>query len=281
MKLIAATLALFLAASVPLRAQETNWDARLGAVSGDVTIVPADGSAEVSGEAGMPLEEGDRVVVGDSGAAEVALDGTSLLSVRAKSDLKLENTAKGSSTFFLAIGSLFAKIETLGARSLRVRTPTAVAAVRGTEFGVMTDGATSHVGVFDEGRVEVSGEAGGKPELLRANQETSVKKGAGPGHAVQLRRFVRHRAHMRGHGRRLAALKAKWKALPPEERRAARAKAIERMRENRKQLLEKRSEMKKKAEERRRQNLQKSQQRRQEDLRKMEERRKKVRRNRR
>lgn len=280
MKLIAATLALFLAASSPLLAQDGSWDARLGAVSGDVTIVPADGSPEVSGEAGMPLEEGDRVVVGDDGAAEVALDGTSLLAVRAKSELKLEKTAKGDSTFFLAIGSLLAKIEKLGTRSLRVRTPTAVAAVRGTEFGVETDGEASHVGVFDDGKVEVAGEAGGKPELLRANQETSVLKGAGPGHAVQLQRFVARRAQMRGQGRRLAALKAKWKSLPPEERRVLRLKAIERMRENRKKLIEKRAAMKQQAEERRRQNLQKGQRRRQEDLRKMEERRRKARGNR-
>ncbi|MDP3543056.1 MAG: FecR domain-containing protein [Elusimicrobiota bacterium] len=280
MKLIAATLALLLASAFPLLAQETNWDARLGAVSGDVTIFPADGSPETSGEAGMPLEQGDRVVVGDGGAAEVALDGTSLIVVRANSDLKLEKTAKGDSTFFLAVGSLLAKIQKLGTQSLRVRTPTAVAAVRGTEFGVETDGEASHVGVFDDGKVEVEGLAGGKPELLRANQETSVLKGAGPGHAVQLQRFVARRAQMRAQGRRLAALKTKWKALPPAERRAARAKAIERMRENRKKLIEKRSAIKKEAEDRRRQNLQKNQQRRQEDLRKMEERRKKARGNR-
>lgn len=280
MKHIAATLVLLLTACLPLRAQETSWDARLGAVSGDVTIVPGDGSPETSGEAGMPLEEGDRVVVGDGGAAEVALDGTSLIAVRANSDLKLEKTAKGDSTFFLAAGSLLAKIQKLGTQSLRVRTPAAVAAVRGTEFGVETDGKASHVGVFDDGKVEVQGLAGGKPELLRANQETSVLKGAGPGHAVQLQRFVARRAQMRAQGRRLAALKAKWKALPPAERRAARAKAIERMRENRKKLIEKRSAIKKEAEDRRRQNLQKNQQRRQEDLRKMEERRKKARRDR-
>ncbi len=281
MTMIAATMALLLSSAVSLSAQETSWDARLGAVTGDVTIVPADGSPEVSAEAGMPLEQGDRIVVGSGGAAEVALDATSLLSVRPKSELTLESTAKGDSTFFLAIGSLLAKIEKLGARSLRVRTPSAVAAVRGTEFGVETDGATSHVGVFDEGKVEVSGAAGGKPELLRANQELSVKKGAAPGHAVQLRRFMAHRARMRGQGRRLAAIRSSWKALPPEARRELRLKSIERMRENRKKLIEKRAAMKQQAEERRRRNLQKGQQRRQEDLRKMEERRRKAGRNRR
>lgn len=275
MRLIAATLALLLAAAVPLRAQEDKWDARLGAVSGDVTIIAADGSPDASGEAGMPLEEGDRVVVAAGGSAEVALDGGSLITVREGSDFKLEKTAKGDSSFFLSVGSLLAKIQKLGTQRLRVRTPTAVAAVRGTEFGVEA-GDETFVGVFDEGKVEVTGDAGGTPELLIANQETSVKKGAAPIHAIQLQRFMAHRAQMRGHGRRLAAIKAKWKALPPEQRREMRKKMMERMRENRKKFLEKRAALKQKVEDKRRQNAERGQQRRQENLRKMDERRNRV-----
>lgn len=275
MRLIAATLALLLAAAVPLRAQEDRWDARLGAVSGDVTVVAADGSPDASGEAGMPLEEGDRVVVSEGGSAEVALDGGSLITVRENSDFKLEKTARGDSSFFLSVGSLLAKIQKLGAQRLRVRTPTAVAAVRGTEFGVEA-GEETHVGVFDEGKVEVTGDAGGTPELLIANQETSVKKGGAPVHAVQLQRFMAHRAQMRGHGRRLAAIKAKWKALPPDQRREMRKKMMERMRENRKKFLEKRAALKQKVEDKRRQNAERGQRRRQENLRKMDERRNRV-----
>ncbi|MBI2387710.1 MAG: FecR domain-containing protein [Elusimicrobia bacterium] len=275
MKLIAAALALLLASAVPLRAQEEKWDARLGAVSGDVTIVAADGSPDASGEAGMPLEEGDRVVVADGASAEVALDGGSLITVRENSDFKIEQAAKGDSTFFLSVGSLLAKIQKLGSQRLRVRTPTAVAAVRGTEFGVEA-GDETYVGVFDEGKVEVTGDAGGPPELLIANQETSVKKGAAPVHAIQLQRFAAHRALMRGHGRRLAAIKAKWKALPPEQRREMRKKTMERMRENRRKFIEKRAAMKQKVEDKRRQNVERGRQRRQENLRKMDERRSRV-----
>jgi len=275
MRIIAATLALLLSAAVPLRAQEDKWDARLGAVSGDVTVVAADGSPDASGEAGMPLEEGDRVVVAEGASAEVALDGGSLITVREGSDFKLEKTAKGDSSFFLSVGSLLAKIQKLGAQRLRVRTPAAVAAVRGTEFGVEA-GDETYVGVFDEGKVEVTGDAGGTPELLIANQETSVKKGAAPVHAIQLQRFMAHRAQMRGHGRRLAAIKAKWKALPPEQRREMRKKMMERMRENRRKFLEKRAAMKQKVEDKRRQNAERGQQRRQENLRKMDERRNRV-----
>jgi hypothetical protein len=264
-----------------LRAQEGSWDARLGAVSGDVTVHAADGSPEVSGEDGMPLEEGDRVVVAEGGSAEVALDGGSLITVRENSDFKIEKTSKGDSSFFLSVGSLLAKIQKLGTQRMRVRTPTAVAAVRGTEFGVDVDGESSHIGVFDEGKVEVTGEAGGPPEVLITNQETSVRKGGAPVHAIQLQRFMAHRALMRGHGRRIAAIKGKWKALPPDQRREMRKKFIERMRENRKKMLEKRSEMKQKLNDKQKQAVERRLRERREGLRKMEERREKINRGRR
>lgn len=272
-----ATLAVLLAFSAPAFAQD-KWDARLGAVSGDVTVVPADGSPEASGEAGMPLEEGDRVVTAEGGSAEVALDGGSLIAVRENSDFKLEKTVKAESSFFLAAGALLAKIQKLGEQRLRVRTPTAVAAVRGTEFGVEVDGEESHVGVFDEGKVEVSEAQGGAPELLISNQETSVRKGAAPGHAAQLKRFMAHRAQMRGQGRRLAALKAKWKALPPEQRVEARKKAFERMREHRKKFLEKHAALRQKVEDKRRDRQENGRKKRLENLRKMDERRRKIKR---
>jgi len=277
MKIISAALVLLLSSTLSVRAQEGSWDARLGAVSGDVTIVSADGSPEVSGEADMPLEEGDRVVVGESGSAEIALDGGSLITIREGSDFKLEKTAKAESSFFLAAGSLLAKIQKLGAQRLRVRTPTAVCAVRGTEFGVEIAGEESHVGVFDEGKVDVTGDAGGTPELLISNQETTVKKGLAPARPEQLRRFVSHRARMRGQGRRLAAIKAKWKALPPDERRELRKKIMERMRENRKKLIEKRGAMKQSAEEQRKARAERGQREHKERQRKIDERRAKIR----
>ncbi len=273
---LAAFLAFSLLSAVPARAQDASWDARLAAVTGDVTVHSVDGSPEVSGEAGMPLEEGDRVVVAEGGSAEIALDGGSLITLRENSDFKLEKTAKGESSFFLSIGSLLAKIQKLGTQRLRVRTPTAVAAVRGTEFGVEVDDSDTHVGVFDEGKVEVSDDKGGPPELLIANQETSVKKGVAPAHAAQLKRFVAHRAQMRGQGRRIAAIKAKWKALPPDQRREMRKKMMERMRENRKKFLEKRSAMKDKIGEKKKEIVERRQRQQRESQRKMDERRSKI-----
>lgn len=273
MKTLLAAVFAFAVLAAPARAQEETWDARLAAVTGDVSVQPADGSPEVSGEADMPLQEGDTIVVAEGGSAEVALDGGSLITVRENSEFKLEKTAKNDSTFFLKLGSLLAKIQKLGPQRLKVRTSSAVAAVRGTEFGVEVDGDDSHIGVFDEGKVEVTGASGGTPELLISNQETSVVKGAGPGRAEQLKRFMAHRAQMRGHGRRLGLIKAKWKALPPGQRIEIRKKFMERMRENRKKMIEKRAAQRQKIEDKHKQNAERGRQRRQENLRKMDERR--------
>jgi len=234
MKILAAAVAACVLAG-PAHAQDAaagRWDARLTAVTGDVVVHPADGGEEVAGEADMPLEEGDRVTTSAGSTAELSLDGRSLISLAENSDFKLENTRKDASIFSLSLGSLLAKIEKLGENRLSVRTPASVAAVRGTEFGVDVAGESSHVGVFDEGRVEVQGAAGGA-EVLTANQETSVARGQAPARAAPLKRFLARRALMRAHIRRLAAVRRNWRAMAPEQRRAARAKAFERLRQRR------------------------------------------------
>jgi hypothetical protein len=184
-----AALAVLLALPRAASAEGDRWDARIAAVSGDATVRPADGSPEASAEEGMPLEDGDLVVVGDGGFAEVALDGGSLVTVREGSEFVVEKTSRGEASFLLKAGSLLAKIQKLASGRFVVRTPTAVAAVRGTEFGVEVDGERTHVGVFDEGKVEVSGPTG-PAELLISNQETVVAKGQAPLHAYQLKRFI-------------------------------------------------------------------------------------------
>ena len=273
--LLAAFAVLFLTAA-PARAQEEKWDARIAAVSGDVVVRPAEGGAEVSAEAGMPLDEGDQIVASADSSAEVALDGSNLITVRENSEFAIEKAAKGDATFFLKIGSLLAKIQKLGEYRLRVKTPTAVAAVRGTEFGVEVEGESSHVGVFDEGKVLVSGDSG-EPMTLISNQETSVAKGKTPGNATQLQRFVRSRARMRGHARRIAAIRAKWKAMPAEQRGELRKKVMERMRVQRVKTLEKRREGLKKRDDSGRGRDEMQRKRMMEDRRKMEERRERIR----
>ncbi|MFI5347235.1 MAG: FecR domain-containing protein [Elusimicrobiota bacterium] len=244
--LIAATLwALPVRAQAPdAAASDDRWDTRVSAAKGDVVVHPADGGEEASAEADMPLDEGDRVTTGPDSYADISLDGDSLIHVGANSDFTVEKTAKNESSFSLALGSLMAKIQKLGSQRLLVRTPSAVAAVRGTEFGVEAESdQQTHVGVFDEGRVEVKGDAG--TETLAPNQETSVARGRAPMKPILLKRFARMRGFMKGHRQRLAALRKRWKSLPPAQRRARRQQVMRRMRRLRREMRQNRQQMNK------------------------------------
>lgn len=206
---------------------DNRWDARLTAFSGEVAVHPADGSDPVEAQQGMPLDEGDRVTTGSGASAEVSLDGESLISLDENSDFKIEKAEREDSSFSLSLGSLLAKIQSLGSRRLSVRSPSAVAAVRGTEFGVEVEGEQSHVGVFDEGRVEVRG-AAGEPRVLAANQETSVKHGMAPQAARALARFAVRRQAMKARIARLQAVRRAWRQFPPGARKRRRLAALKR-----------------------------------------------------
>jgi len=135
----------------------------------------------VAASSGTPLAEGDTIVVGDGASAELALDGASVVSLSSGTELALTSLSRAETELGLALGELAAKIEKLGAgENLRVRTPAAVAAVRGTELLVAQDGpdAPTRVGVVDEGRVEV--DSGDKAVLLGPRQETSASRGRAP-----------------------------------------------------------------------------------------------------
>ena len=218
--LLAAALALLCptAYATPLKDLADHWDARITAVTGTVYVYPADRSAKFEASEDMPLDEGDRITTSAGSTAELALDGDSLISLRENSSFTLEKTVKKASMFSLSFGSLLAKIQKLGSQRLSVRTTSSVAAVRGTEFGIDASGNESHIGVFDEGRVEVTGRDGSK-EILLPNQETSVVRGQAPKKAAPLKIFAVRREQMRDQIARLQALKTSWKALTPEEQK--------------------------------------------------------------
>lgn len=234
MTLLTAALAALLSASASAQSDPQRWEARLTAVAGDVAVYGADGSTEaVAGVEGLPLEEGDRVVVSSGSSAEVALDGDSLIALSAGSDFTLSKLSRAEAELSLAAGSLLAKIRSLGSDRLQVRTVAAVAAVRGTEFGVDVDGGgQSHVGVFDEGHVEVAGSAGA-PQMLAPNQETSVSHGQAPAKPAALSRFAGRRAAMQAHRQRLLAIHRNWRPIPAARRRQMRRQARARQRARR------------------------------------------------
>lgn len=159
-----------------------DWDARVTLVEGQVTIFSKGADEGVPAAEGMPLEEGDSVRTGAEGRAELAFSTNSVIALGPASIITLSDLAPRQTLLNLDLGTLMAKLRWKGTpgRRMDVMTPTAVAAVRGTEFGVaVLEGGETSVAVFDEGRVAVRTKDNPSIEetMLEPRQEVLVPAG--------------------------------------------------------------------------------------------------------
>ncbi|MFI5346626.1 MAG: FecR domain-containing protein [Elusimicrobiota bacterium] len=156
--------------------------AKLFFASGTVTV-ESKGSAH-AGEIGEPLGEGDAVTTGDKGTAVVELADGSRLKLRESGRvvLSLPGPRSPVTTILLSIGGVFAKVaKQLPGAEFHVRTPSAVAAVRGTQF--FTAYGREHGKARDlwvcvnEGAVEVKTTASDKAVRVPAGKGVLIKNG--------------------------------------------------------------------------------------------------------
>ncbi|MBI5243348.1 MAG: FecR domain-containing protein [Elusimicrobia bacterium] len=236
MKLLIPILAVIVM-TAPARAEEPpnpaqepeEIEARLTRLEGSVYVHTSAQAEEefIPAEEDMPLEAGDLIRTGSGSAAEVALDGDSIIEVGPDSDFIVNSLAKSESEFHLGIGSLAAKLKSLlGGQRMKFRTMTAVASVRGTELAMSQGGddEPAHVGVFDEGIVSVEAEGAEGAVEIGPGQETEVRRGRPPGKARELRRLLRQKQSFGRIRGRLALLPKQWRPRRMEERRALRHK---------------------------------------------------------
>ncbi len=212
-------------------------EARLTRVEGSVTVLPAGSPGPArAAEAGTPLEEGDTIRAGLDGSAEVALDGDSLIELQPRTQVTVSSLARRDLSLSLGFGSLIAKIRhaMLAGGVMTVHTKAAVAAVRGTEFGVEEEaGFRATAAVFEEGRVAVT-DADGRGEIvLEPGRECAVLRGHLPDAPHALEHFARLRTRMGALRARVAAAKTAWKPLPAARRRALRQELTRRDEERR------------------------------------------------
>lgn len=215
------------------QAQSQSWDARLKVVSGTVLMKTVDNEdwIKVTGE--VPLEPNDGVKTSADGLAEVYLDDKGVISLNRNTELEISSLDQEDSVLSLAFGSLVAKIKHFlnEKQKFQVRTPTAVCAIRGTEFAVEYSQMSkeSGVGVFDEGRVAVtqSGDSGpvGQEYQLEKNSEVMFNPSQKRYRSVPLSRMGRHRGVLTGVRKRLLALKG-WKPRSASRRAELRALAL-------------------------------------------------------
>lgn len=137
------TVVLALALLAPVGAGAADDVGRVKVVKGSVTIQRAGGSLPAT--VGMRLLEGDVIATGRDGSAGVTFNDDSLLSVGPDSVLAIDRFAFDSTTHAgcfdtsLRQGTLSAvsgKIAKQSPDAMKVRTPSTILGVRGTEFVV-------------------------------------------------------------------------------------------------------------------------------------------------
>ena len=175
-----------------------------------------DGSPDVPDDPlGWPLHEGDTLITEDHTFVELELlPSRNVIKIAENTDFRLESAAGGKdSSFRMLYGSVRARVQKLGRdERFRIRGSSAIAGVRGTDFGMDvlfrqgggTGGAVTQVYCF-EGEVEVQAQpleapppsaeepSGGLPSaqtpppvIVRADQMVTVLPGLEPGPAPQV-----------------------------------------------------------------------------------------------
>jgi len=176
-------LAVFMLATGTLRAADAKAPAsRLIHAAGDVTIESKSGGR--LGKSGALLAQGDSVTTAAGAVAVVELPDGSRLKLRESSRLAvtLPGPKSQATEAFLSFGSVFAKVsKRLAGQSFTMRTPSAVAAVRGTEFftayGRAKGKARDLWVCVNEGSVELQTTRSEKSLVVPAGKGVLIKSG--------------------------------------------------------------------------------------------------------
>ena len=122
---------------------------------GDVKVVSAQ-KAEADAKIKQPLVQGDAVKTGDKSFVILQIGGGTMVRVQENSVAEIKSLLAVSREVHLRNGKVLSAVKLLKQNeSYSVSTPTAIAAVRGTEFSVSFDSKTNTVAVR-KGTVEVT-----------------------------------------------------------------------------------------------------------------------------
>jgi hypothetical protein len=163
-----------------------NRTATLMSVKGQVTVRAAGATEPRPATEKMVVEEGDALRTGSGSSVIVRFDDGSMVKIGPLSTTSLGRlSAVGSQSqtqMNVGIGKTWARVKRLNSDSrFTIKTPTAVAGVRGTYYSSEVEkDTTSNFDVF-EGSVAVSSAQNPKtPVLVGANQTTTVEQGKAP-----------------------------------------------------------------------------------------------------
>jgi hypothetical protein len=184
MKRILVGALIILAGALPAAAQQNIG--RIVSIVGDVDITSIGGGGKFVPPIGATVTDDHRIRTGNRSYAELLLNDGSKLFVREMTVLNLSGLKMAETDPPTRIQVVTGKLritmkKTFRSRSLVLRTPTAVAGVRGTDFGVVAGRQETKLVVF-EGQVEVASSNQDiiKAFMVKEREEVSVKKDVPP-----------------------------------------------------------------------------------------------------
>jgi len=217
---------------------EEAWDVRVNSVYGKA-YVKSDAAEHWSKiEKDLPLEFDDTIRTDPGANVVLSLDNKGIIRIEGNSEVELSSIEKGDSVINILKGSLVAKINHFLDKTFmfKVKTPTAVCAIRGTEFAVEYSSFNDETGVavFDEGKVGVTPshsniEKHGDDEMIVGeNTEIYLGPKIRKMKKAKLSRMAFHKSKLLKVRKSIKDLRKKWKPLSQRGKGNLRQKLLKR-----------------------------------------------------
>ncbi|MFA5779511.1 MAG: FecR family protein [Elusimicrobiota bacterium] len=220
-----------------------DFSGEIGEIKGTVEILKAGEEEWSPAVSEMPVQLKDRLKSAENSSCNLEFDDGSVIFIGENTEASVEmlelTAEKHNSKISLWFGKIIANISKSKNTKMEVHSPTAIVAVRGTEFAVETNVQKTDVGVFD-GEVGVKNTEGAEISevTVKPDEETSVQKGTRPhppSRLVLMQKYKERNLNIRN---RVAQLRERLKRLPPEKRVKARQIAFEKFQKLREQRIE-------------------------------------------
>jgi hypothetical protein len=149
--------------------------------TGDVRLMEPGGVSWLIVKGPVPLKEGTRITTGPGASCEILAGDGTFINLYENSETVVETLRLGTDTRDYVFNFIKGRILWLAAKlkhkvsRFEVRTPSAVCAVRGTDFSIDVSSAASEIGLF-EGRLDIT--SNGKETALSAGSEVLTGPGA-------------------------------------------------------------------------------------------------------
>ncbi len=211
-----------------------NYYGQIGVIRGVVEVLPAGSKDWKPAVEAMPVRQGDRIKTGERASCCLELDDGSVISIGAGTETAVDSleatSEKHDSVISMYLGKIIANIAKTKNTKMQLRTPTAVVAVRGTEFAADAAKDSTEVGVFS-GQVDVKNADVAVPGevTLKPDEETSVPAAAAPERPKYLSDLMKKNKERNSELRnRVKALREKFARTTPGQRAAERELALKR-----------------------------------------------------